>query len=274
MATNNAINNAGNSFLVPANNLSDLSTVATANNNLNAVQSIAVVTNIGNASWGKTMVCTGAASYGINITGTHVANQWIRFSIQTTSNAIVSIASAIGGTINGQSTILLGSGDCVMLWDDGTNYWVIAEVLQPVRFVAYRNAAQSIPNGANTEIVYNVAPVNLGGFFNTATGRFTPLVPGVYQFNWSAIFLTGSTAYTQNTKPFLNAATQLGQTQFIPAITGQNMTHSGSQQQYFNGSTDFLSIWALQNSGGAISINGDATPTYVTSFNAVRVSLF
>lgn len=274
MATNNAINNAGNVFLVPANNLSDLSNVATANNNLNVIQSIAVATNIGNASWGKTLVCTGAAAYGINITGTHVANQWIRFAIQTTSNAIVSIASAIGGTINGQSQINLGSGDVVLLWDDGTNYWIIAEHLQPVHFTAYRNANQAITTGSNQEIVYNVAPTNVGGFFNTATGRFTPLVPGVYRFNWGVTFATGSTAYSQATRPYLSAATQIGQTAFIPAAVGQNSQHSGSQIQLVNGSTDYLSIWAFQNSGGSINVLGDATPTYQTMFTAERIALF
>lgn len=263
------LNPAG--YLKPANNLSELTNKPTANINLISVLSINAISNIATADWGKTVICSGASAYPATLV-THVANRWIKFSIQTTSNALVTIFP-FTGTINGQASIIVGSGDAVTIWDDGTNYWVVEQFLQPVSFVAFKNANQLITTGSNQEIVFNTASVNVGGFFNVATGRFTPLLPGRYRYNSAGVFATGSTAYTQATRPFVNSVTQIGQSSFIPAAVGQNASHVCAGSWLLNGSTDYLSIWAFQNSGGSINLNGDAT-TYQTMFTANRISLF
>lgn len=264
------INPAG--YLKPASNLSDVVNKATANVNLVSTLAINAISNISSGDWGKTVVCTGAAAYSVTLS-THVANRWIKFSIQTTSSAVINIIP-FSGTINGQASLFLGSGDAVTLWDDGTNYWVVEQFLQPSNFVAYRNANQLITTGSNQEIVFNVAPVNVGGFFNTTTGRFLPLLPGRYRFQWCLAFAAGSTAYTQATRPFVNSVTQIGQTIYVPASVGQTLSHTSGGQWILNGSTDYLSIWAFQNSGGSINITGDATPTYQAMVTGERISLF
>lgn len=265
---------ATSQFLLAANNLSDLTNIPTANNNLNAIRSINVITNLVNSDWGKTIVCTGSSTYSVTITGTHVANQWMRISVQTVSNALISLSSAIGGTINGQSSILLGSGDSITIWDDGTNYWIISSVMQPVHFKAYRNANQSITSGSNQVISFNATSDNLGGFLNTANGRFTPLMPGLYEFMYAFVFAAGGTAYTQASRMFLNGVTLLNQTTFVPTTSVQNSTLTATIQIQMNGSTDYAEVNAFQNSGSSVNVNGDSTPTFQTVFMGRRVGFF
>ncbi len=264
-------------FLLKANNLSDVASVPSSNINLVSVLAINAITNIGNADWGKHVICTGSSPYSVTFTGSHTANQWIRISCQTTSNAIVSVLSAIGGTINGQSTIFLGSGDSITVWDDGTNYWIGEQFLQPVDFSSYLNNNQSIPNITDTVITFNTIPRNIGGFMAN-TGRFTPLVPGLYDLSWNAIYLAGPTGISTVTRVKLNGtpvSTQhLSTIAFVPTTAAQHSSLAGSIRQYMNGTTDYIEVYAFQNSGASLNIQGDAIPTNTTSFYGHRVSLF
>lgn len=59
---------------------------------------------------------------------------------------------------------------------------VIATNLSGPIFLAYQSTPQTLSAG-NTNLVYDVATVNSGSYYNASTGIFTPLIPGYYQVN-------------------------------------------------------------------------------------------
>lgn len=273
MATNNSINNPGNSFLTPANNLSDVSTPATARLNLFVPLSVATATVLPATAYGKEVICTGASSYALTLpTVTSNSNKFIDIFSQTTSNAIVTITPA-SGTIAGQTTLRIGTGDGVRIMNDGTNWWVLNQWLQPVDFRATLSAVQSIPNNSATKITYDGTTFNVGGFFDTATNnRFTPLLPGKYLFNHAMNFATvAASSFLEAAFIYINGASVI-QSYKTLTINSQQETLLVSLIYNMNGSTDFAEGYCYQASGGAL--NAAATSSTVTSFSGFRISLF
>jgi hypothetical protein len=128
-------------------------------------------------------------------------------------------------------------------------------------------SAQTFTTAVETKVQFssvgNTNEWNIGGYFNTSTYKFLPLVAGYYfvkaQLFWGtsvlgrdqiAIFKNGS-AYNYTLQPGSN-------------ITG-GQTHSVTATVFLNGSTDFVEIYAVQNSGVDVAIN---TSLSLTNFEA------
>jgi hypothetical protein len=274
MATNNSINNPGNSFLTPANNLSDVSTPATARLNLFVPLSVNTGTVLTATAYGKEVICTGAAAYALTLpTVTSNANKFIDVFSQTTSGAIVTITPA-SGTIAGQSTLPIGSGDGVRIMNDGTNWWVLNTWLQPTSFRATLSAVQSIADNSFTKVTYDGTQFNIGSFFDTATNnRYTPLLPGKYMFHHSAMFagkaaspVVESSAIYKNGSLAIVAQTTIN-------VNSQQISTQCSLLTAMNGSTDFIEGFVYQSSG-ATNLNLTASSGNVTFLQGSRISLF
>lgn len=274
MATNNAINNPGNSFLTPANNLSDVSTPATARLNLFIPRSVSGATILTASDYGKEVICTGSSAYALTLpTVTSNANKFIDIFSQTTSNAIVTITPA-SGTIAGQATIAIGSGDGVRIMNDGTNWWVLNTWLQPVNFRATLSAVQSIADNSITKVNYDGTTFNIGGFFDTATNhRFTPLMPGKYSL-YHAINFAQKAANPVLEAAYIyinNAQQSVGQV-YLTANNAQ-FSITASLLLSMNGSTDYAEGFCYQSSG-ATNLNLNASTGNSTIFCGYRISLF
>lgn len=258
MATNNAINTDTNSFCETANNLSDVATPATARLNLYVPTAVNSATILTASDYGKEVICTGAAAYSLTLpTVTSNANKFIDIYCQTTSNALVTVTPA-SGTISGQSTIVLGSGDGIRVQNDGTNWWVLNVWLQPCWFRISRSGTQTINNNTDTVIQYDSVS-QVGGFYNSGTFRFTPLLPGLYEFSNTSVYNSEAFAFSaQESSIFFNLVKTTRNVFAVPAssifwVTTTELARS------MNGSTDYIEFSTRQQNGGAANATLNAS---------------
>ncbi len=271
MATNNAINTDTNSFCETANNLSDVATPATARLNLYIPLAVNTATVLSATDYGKEVVCTGASSYALTLpTVSSNANKFIDIFCQTTSNALVTVTPA-SGTISGQSTVVLGTGDGIRIQNDGTNWWILNHWLQPVSFLATLSANQSIPTGGGgTTIAWDGTTFNVGGFFNTGTGVFTPLLPGKYHIEQVIIFATSATGHGERNYILKTGANASVVSNSLASTFAASMTNTVLVS--LNGSTDNVSGLAFQTTGGNLDLLSTTNgPSIMSGF---RASLF
>lgn len=100
-----------------------------------------------------------------------------------TSNALDTFDNSVaGGTIQGQTSVVFGAGDSCMFYTDGTssNYFIQNLVLQPADFRAYRSTNATLPaTGSSLTVLFDTEVRDIGNFYATGTGIWTPLLPGV-----------------------------------------------------------------------------------------------
>ena len=124
-------------------------------------------------------------------------------------------------------------------------------------FAVYNSAYASIANATYTKLAFNTELFDTANAFDSTTNyRFQPTVAGYYQINatitagtsatgalYTAIFKNGS-IYTQGNVIPLNASININ-----PVI---------NQLMYLNG-TDYIEIYAYQNSGTSLNIGSNGT---------------
>ncbi len=119
-------------------------------------------------------------------------------------------------------------------------------------FSATRTTTQSIGANAWTKAQFNSEDFDTNSNFDPATNyRFTPTVAGYYQINWILVFdginSEGITA-VYKTGSLWCWGTNLATTNTHWLASG------GSALIYLNGTTDYVEIFAYQNSGISINI--------------------
>lgn len=130
-------------------------------------------------------------------------------------------------------------------------------------FGAYRAASVNLATGA--VIVFDTEEFDVSGWFDTATGKFTPQVAGYYSLSWAA-----SSRDIQNADVAWQATLRKNGTQFKAGMIGYqrggtftvNSTgHVNAVQA--NGTTDnFDVIISHTNAGGSTFVLGAATTTF------------
>jgi hypothetical protein len=121
-------------------------------------------------------------------------------------------------------------------------------------FLANTPVNRSAANGTQTEMTgFSTPTFDTASCFNVTTGRFTPNVAGYYQFSWSVSFGANG----------IGAATlvggSLGKNGTITWPAGITMSSSGfptigsSTVTFMNGTTDYVSVFAFQNTGSTVS---------------------
>jgi hypothetical protein len=111
-------------------------------------------------------------------------------------------------------------------------------------FMAYNSANQSL-TGATTNLIYGTATVNTSSYYNTVTGRFTPLVAGYYQVNvWFLPELVTGTANAGFYVALYKTGSPIafGGSTVITPTWGTVSGSSINTLVYLNGSTDYLNI--------------------------------
>jgi hypothetical protein len=130
-------------------------------------------------------------------------------------------------------------------------------------FSAYASSNISIPNNTFTKVAFQTEEFDTNSNYDNATNyRFTPTVAGYYQVNsqiaWGVTTTTSGTiiAIYKNGTRFKDGS----------GIIGSNVW--GNQNNVaclisMNGSTDYIEVYAYQNSGGAVNVNsGGPNNTY------------
>jgi hypothetical protein len=113
-----------------------------------------------------------------------------------------------------------------------------------------QGAANSIPNNSFTELTtYASKDFDTATAFNLSTGRFTPQVAGYYQCSSTVAFLGASGAefldLRKNGSSVLTGSTATI-SGLVPPVTVSGLV-------FLNGTTDYVSIFTYQGSGGALS---------------------
>lgn len=128
-------------------------------------------------------------------------------------------------------------------------------------FSAYSAAATTLATGFETQVAFNTEEYDTNSNYNTGNSRFTPTVAGYYSFNatvrYSAL-LVGNTFYVTLYK---NAASvKIGNIMFLP-VNGAP-SNSVTATIYMNGTTDYVEVFAFQNSGVSVNTSTGASLTY------------
>jgi len=201
-------------------------------------------------------------------------------AVQTVTPAASSITNTMlsPSVITGQTAVTTPATDDVLLCYDTS-----ATALRKITFANFGNApafmafndgstTQSISNNTGTEItIFNTELFDTGSAFNTTTGRYTPQVAGKYFFTASLYF---GNAFANNFNMFFiakNNAADANSTDEVCFITRQStdvLALNGILDM--NGTSDFVSVIFLQQSGGSRTVGG-AGGASLTFFGGYRL---
>jgi hypothetical protein len=191
------------------------------------------------------VIISGDTSGSVTITAPAVAGT-PTLTLPTTTGTILTTASTAVVTQAMLSTNVVGNGPA---------------------FSAYLSSNQSITTGTLTKMQCNTEEFDTASAYDNATNyRFTPQVAGYYQvsggaqLNYTSGSLSSFICIYKNGSAFK---------------FGNNTMNTNVYQQvcvsaliYLNGSTDYVEMYAQQNSGGSANIGGNQNTSY---FQAVLV---
>ena len=133
-------------------------------------------------------------------------------------------------------------------------------------FSAYGTAGQSLANATFTKIAFNTKLFDTNSNYDSTTNyRFTPTVAGYYQIN-ANIFTSASAAGLAFIVVYKNGTTYCNGN-IVPNTNGGYITANCLVQ--CNGSTDYIEIYAYQNSGVSLTF-GSSTSAFQFSGCLVR----
>ena len=138
-------------------------------------------------------------------------------------------------------------------------------------FYAFLNANQSGGTGADTTITLNSEAFDTDNAFDTSTYRFTPQTAGKY-------FLYAQTR--------INSGTDFNMLTIVIRKNGSDFARGFNNNDHYNtvnvstiadmnGSSDYIDIFAMQNSGGDLDFAGGSTQadskTYLMGYKLIGV---
>jgi hypothetical protein len=148
---------------------------------------------------------------------------------------------------------------------DGT--WASAGSPTRISFSVYASASQTVSNATATKVNLNTARWDTGGYFNTTTYRFTPLVAGYYQFNFAIAAGGATTMTTYYASLYKNGGEDARPGQ--PKLTVGNFGTSaigGSTIFAMNGTTDYVELYGYIEGTGTLTISGSFASCYLNGF--------
>lgn len=133
-------------------------------------------------------------------------------------------------------------------------------------FSAYPSANQNMTTGVWTKLQMNVEEFDTASCYDTSNYRFTPQVAGYYQITGAGNFSANST----NTR-FLSVYKNGSSFKVLQAVVPNSINYmnvGGSCLVYLNGSTDYVELFAMQNSGGTLATSASSSEMYFQGFLA------
>lgn len=125
-------------------------------------------------------------------------------------------------------------------------------------FAAAMSASQTIAINTPVKVQFNTKIFDTATAYDATTNyRFTPQVAGYYQINL-AMRMNDSGAGGVNEFSYIYKNGSVYSTVAARDTTGQSVNLSQSVVVYLNGSTDYIEIYAQQNSGTSGNISGGA----------------
>lgn len=186
-------------------------------------------------------------------------------------DASTSGAGGIITTADNTGTLNLQSGGTTIATINSTGLSMASgKVLAPTgpAFSARNNANQTLNNNTNYKVAFQVEEFDTNNNFdNTTNYRFTPTVAGYYQINAQVLVENNSAAGTLLCTIFKNGADYKGSQSTVRS--GSNTTALCCSVIYFNGSTDYVEVYVLQNTGATATLITNTTLS--TWFNGALV---
>ena len=121
-------------------------------------------------------------------------------------------------------------------------------------FVAYKTSNQSISNSSTTKVTFEAEQLDSGSVYNTSNSRFTPGVAGYYWIGARWRYDTGTDFDSAGYYLYKNGSI-IAKSVFI----NQNSNGSFLNLVVQSDADDYFEMYANQNSGGSVNINGDGT---------------
>jgi hypothetical protein len=119
-------------------------------------------------------------------------------------------------------------------------------------FSAYASATTSTTNITFTKVAINTEEFDTNNNFDSTTNyRFTPTIAGYYQVSGAITWATSATGYGI-ASVFKNGA-EFKRGNSNPLSAAVNVTQNVSTLIYLNGSTDYIELYAYQNSGTTLA---------------------
>jgi hypothetical protein len=130
-------------------------------------------------------------------------------------------------------------------------------------FSAYRNGSQTITVATETKVQINTEEFDTNSNFDPTTNyRFTPTVAGYYQVN-GAVSGGGSVNTTVIFCSIYKNGSAFKAGSVIRDSSGvSNLLSTASALIYFNGSTDYIELYAFIGGSGTITITSGLAVTY------------
>jgi hypothetical protein len=119
-------------------------------------------------------------------------------------------------------------------------------------FSAGKSATQSVSNVTFTKIIFDAEQFDTASNYDVANGRFTPTVAGYYQFNSSVGFNSQS---SQSVAINFYKNGSIASYVVLASANSNGVQANGSALIYCNGSTDYVELFAFQNSGGSLNVS-------------------
>jgi len=176
--------------------------------------------------------------------------------LNTTSGGSLSIQAADGASDNTLTLPAVTGGNIVTTADSGTiTQGMIGSnvVGKGPAFHAYPSATTSASHSVWTKVPINTERFDTNSNFDTSTYRFTPTVAGYYS-------VTGMVSFGENIASVeaglsVNGSIAYGGT----ANWSNNVNSMTTALIYFNGSTDYVELYAIQWSGVTKTIQNSAS---------------
>jgi hypothetical protein len=138
----------------------------------------------------------------------------------------------------------------------GTNGQMTVAATANPTFSATASTLQVVATGTPTKIIYASEDFDTNN--NYSSSRFTPTIPGYYQFNYNLVASNAASVAECWIAIYKNGSNwQWGLD--VNSITTHYWTVNGSALIYCNGSTDYVEVYFQQGTSGNLDVNPAAS---------------
>ena len=241
-------------FLLKASNLSDVANATTARGNLTAAKS-------------------GANSDITSLTGLTTA---LSVAQGGTGAATLTSNNVLLGNGTSALQVVAPSTSGNVLTSNGTTWVSSAPSVGPTFSAYMANGANnlSLSAGTYTKIKIDTENWDTNSNFDTSNYRFTPTVAGYYQINGGTFINYSSTSPNNSAILIYKNGTAYRQNYLLSNAGNLYGVLTVGSLIYFNGSTDYVELYAFQNSSGNAFVAPYASNNSGTWFDGclVRIS--
>lgn len=156
------------------------------------------------------------------------------------------------------------SSGLVVTPDNSGNVMLQYNGVSTPAFGAYASTTTLLVSGSSVKVAFAGEEYDTANFFNTSTSVFQPTIAGYYQIN-AAVTVQATGSFYMLAFIYKNGSTYRQGSCASGNASAYNIGQVNSLV-YMNGTTDYLEIYAAQNSGSNINCLNTSANTYWNGF--------